>query len=333
MACTSATPRPVRDLSCPSVWSVLGYPRPHIYLNTTVAMQIRSPNIRAVDWKQVILSGAVCGARHPISTEGGGGWGDAFVRSAVLPWWPAVSVAADWNGVKYGDLDGDGREEAVLNVNCANTGGTAGGQLAFASAVYSVGGHMLRSIGIVTTRQPLGSIGVHARLEFARIRRGTVIADETWYGGYDGTCCGSGIAKTIWRYEHGRLRPDPTIVLQKPWDSPLVISDVLAEPGDRAELGGQERTKMSPHLRFVVMLDNESDVTKRNAKVTLAIRQLPSSIVQTRTIGRIGPWQFDPATVSFGNFGRLRLGRSTVTIEIDDPGTHPLRYPVLFTRG
>jgi hypothetical protein len=35
--------------------------------------------------------------------------------------------------------------------------------------------------------------------------------------------------------------------------------------------------------------------------------------------------------VVFGNLGPLRLGRKT-TVTIEDPGTNPVRYPVIFTR-
>jgi hypothetical protein len=80
-------------------------------------------------------------------------------------------------------------------------------------------------------------------------------------------------------------------------------------------------------------LDPSGIDSKKEIKVTLTIRQPSSAIVRTTTIDRIGPWQIEPATTSFGDFGRLRLGRSTVTIEIDDPGAHPQRYPVLFVRG
>jgi hypothetical protein len=56
--------------------------------------------------------------------------------------------------------------------------------------------------------------------------------------------------------------------------------------------------------------------------------------VETRTIARIGPSPVHPPTVLFGNLRRPQLGTKTaVTIDIEDPGTNPARYPVIFTRG
>jgi hypothetical protein len=131
-ACTRATPRSIRDLVCPDPWSLANYPRPRIPLNASVEMPIASPDLRAVDWRRVLVPGAACGATQPIRLDPRSEWGDAFVRSAARPWWSAVEVAAGPTGVRYGDLDGDGRDEAALVVVCSNAGGTAAGQLAFA---------------------------------------------------------------------------------------------------------------------------------------------------------------------------------------------------------
>lgn len=90
----------------------------------------------------------------------------------------------------------------------------------------------------------------------------------------------------------------------------------------------------TPNLRFAVLISNVGQVIKRHVTVRLTIAQSPTPIVETRTIERITPWQLNPATVIFGNLGLLQLHRkTTVTIEIEDPGTSPVRYPVIFTRG
>jgi hypothetical protein len=176
-------------------------------------MRITSDDLDAVDWRNVVLPGAACGATYPIRTRGND-WGAAFVRSAVFPWWPAVVVSTD--AVHYGDLDGDGRDEAVLNLNCSNAGGTAAGQLAFAAVLFAVRGRWLQSIGIVTPRQPLNPTSSHVPVMSAELRRGSVVAHEAWYGPNDGSCCASGQARTIWLYENGRLRPAKTIVERRP---------------------------------------------------------------------------------------------------------------------
>jgi hypothetical protein len=56
------------------------------------------------------------------------------------------------------DLDGDGRDGAVLNLNCSKAGGTPAGQFALASVVYTLRGRTLGSIGAVTPTQPLSFV-------------------------------------------------------------------------------------------------------------------------------------------------------------------------------
>jgi hypothetical protein len=217
---------------------------------------------------------------------------------------------------------------------CANGGGTAAGQLAFSEVVFKAEGRSLRLVGIVTPRQPLGAEGAHVPLVSAvAIKRGRVIAPEYWYGPYDGSCCASGEAKTIWEYTNGKLRPSRTVILQRPWTSGLYIADVLAEPGDQ-ELHGDRTTRIvvSPHLRFAVAIATYGR-DKRHVSVRITIRQPSSTIVQTKTIDRISGDQLDP-NVFFGNLPTLQLGtKATVTIDAHDAGARPLRYPVIFTRG
>jgi hypothetical protein len=164
----------------------------------------------------VLVPGAACGATQPIRLDPRSDWGDAFVRSAARPWWPAVEVAAGPTGIRYGDLDGDGRDEAALVVVCSNAGGTAAGQLAFANVIYAARGRSLRSIGIVTPRQPLGGAATHVPLVWSEIRGRKVVAHEAWYGPRDGDCCASGRATTIWRLENRTLRAGPTVVERRP---------------------------------------------------------------------------------------------------------------------
>lgn len=326
---------PLRDLMCPDPWSVLGYPRPRSRAQTTYTQRIPSPDLRTLDWTKVALPGAVCGSSRPIRPHKYRYGPGALIHPDVdLLWWNPVDVSS-WSRPVFGDLDADGRDEAALWVVCANAGGTAAGQLAFSGVIFKAVGRSMRVVGILTPRQPLDPRAGHVPLiDVVAIKRHKVVVSEVWYGEYDGTCCGSGKATTIWTYQRGALHVSRTTILQKPWSSPLHIWDVLGEPGDR-ELGGYEVTRVVARrdLRFAVMVTNEGNVTKRHIKVTLTIEQSPSPIVVTRTIDRITPWRVRPVTLFFGHLGQLRLGKTTVIVDIDDPGTIPERYPVIFTRG
>jgi hypothetical protein len=332
LSCTAATPKALRDLLCPDPWSRLGYPRPRLRAQTALTQPIRTSDLHALDWRTVTLPGGACGSTRPIRPLRYEYGPAALIQADVgLPWWNPV-VVASWSKPVFGDLDGDGRDEAALDLVCTNGGGTAGGQLAFSQVIFKAVGRSLQVVGILTPRQPLEPDTQHVPLSsVVAIQPGKMVVSEAWYGPYDGDCCASGRARTIWTYDAGKLRPTRTRILRKPWSSPLILEPVVAEPGDQ-ELHPDKRTRVvaSNGLRFAVVIDNLGQVTKRHVKVTLRIGQSPSPIVEARTIGRIR----DQARLLFGRLGRLRLGVKTiVTVDVADPGAFPVGYPVVFMRG
>lgn len=156
-----------------------------------------------------MLPGSVCGVDHPIRLQ----TGSASVRS---PRWPALSRVDVARGrVVYGDLSGDGHDAAALQVVCANLGGTAAGQLAFAVVVYSPGLRAPRALGVLTPR--LRSSGSHVPILMPiSIRHDRVMVAERYYGSHDGDCCPTGGATTVWLLKAGRFRPISTVVESKP---------------------------------------------------------------------------------------------------------------------
>jgi hypothetical protein len=210
-ACTSGSPKGLRDLLCPSPWSVLRYRGPRIPPSRAYALPLPSEDLHRVDWRRVPVPAKACGTVHPVPLRGG----TAFAHSVVYPWWSVIDIGAAWEKgvVSYGDLDGDGRDEAAVAVTCGNGGGTAGGQLAFATVIFTARRKSLRVLGIVTPQQPLGPAATHVPIvSRVRIRGRTVVAPEAWYGPDDGTCCPSGRARTVWRYTRAGLRPSQTVV-------------------------------------------------------------------------------------------------------------------------
>jgi hypothetical protein len=216
LSCTSATPRGVRDLLCPDPWSRLGYPRPKLSAQIKLVQRVRSPDLRSLDWRTVALPGGACGSSRPIRPHRYEYGPAALIHADVdLLWWNPV-VVYSWSKPVFGDLDGDGRDEAALDVDCANGGGTAGGQLAFSEVVFRASGTSLRIVGILTPRQPLEP-GAHVPLSrVVAIERRKIVVSEAWYGPEDGDCCASGRARTIWTYATGKLRPTRTTILRKP---------------------------------------------------------------------------------------------------------------------
>jgi hypothetical protein len=166
-------------------------------------------DLHRVDWNRAVLPGSVCGADHPITLH----TGSATVRSRRWPGVPRVSV--DRGRVVYGDLNGGGRDDAALQIVCANLGGTAAGQLAFAVVVYAPALPAPKVVGVLTPviRTPGRHVPILVPLSIAD---GTVTVGEDVYGPHDGDCCPSGRARTVWRLRAGVLRPVSTVVLKTP---------------------------------------------------------------------------------------------------------------------
>jgi hypothetical protein len=180
----------------------------------------RSFDLHQVNWPNVALPGSVCGANHPIHLHHhvavvvSHRWGKHW-RSASWPAWPRVTVDGAWNPTVYGDLDGDGKDEAAVVVGCSNGGGTAAGFLAYAQVLFTAGKKSPRVIAILTPQQRPNPNVLPTLLQVT-IRRGEVIAHEAWYGVNDGTCCPSGRSTTTWQYIGGKLKPVRTVVERNP---------------------------------------------------------------------------------------------------------------------
>ncbi len=173
------------------------------------AVASRPPGIRSVRWNEVQVPALACWSSKPIRLHDGA----AVARTSH---WPVylpdhrVTVYRE-DHVAYGDLDGDGLDEAALGIVCTNGGGTAGGQLAVAQVIFRLVNGSLHAVRIVRPRVRAG-VAYHVPLVTVQILRGRVVATEYFYGPKDGDCCASGRARTIWRYVNGRLVPGRTVV-------------------------------------------------------------------------------------------------------------------------
>jgi hypothetical protein len=210
-ACVPGVDRTLRRLVCPSPWKVLGLPSRAPRAGPGVTVPLGVADVHTVDWRNVPVPGAACGATAPIPIRNGG----AFISSPSEPWWPVVQVVAE--SPVFVDLNGDGHDEAVVRVVCSNGGGSADGQLGFADVVYSATGGKLRTIAVLTPRQPLSLASGHVPL-LGRLDAGPgrLVENEAWYGFHDSTCCPTGRETTTWLYANGRLRPVRTVITREP---------------------------------------------------------------------------------------------------------------------
>lgn len=159
-----------------------------------------SGDIHEIDWRRSRLPGDFCDIPELVAFEDG-------EATAVSNSWGAVhlSVMSTPDDTVYGDVDGDGGDEALIHLECDNGGGTASGQLAFGYVVVRESGGALGALGsIVPKLTPQESSHV-TLLGDVEIKAGQITVEELWYRTSDPTCCPSGVALTTWRWESDRL--------------------------------------------------------------------------------------------------------------------------------
>jgi hypothetical protein len=165
---------------------------------TTTAQSVGDApaDLHDVDWATIPIPGEFCGVPGLVTFT------DNEATGTSDKWGPVhLSRVPD---MVYGDITGDRRSEAAVNVQCDNGGGTASGQLAFAFVVFEGAGGRLTTIGTVTPQKNPPSQHV-TLLTKVQLRRGHVIAHELWYRPGDGTCCPTGTAVTTWKLQDGQL--------------------------------------------------------------------------------------------------------------------------------
>lgn len=98
-------------------------------------------DLHTVDWKEASVPGSICGAVDPTGAVPLASVqlrnGEAYAKSHRWADYSIVEITGAWDRIVYGDVTGDGRDEASVGVYCSNGGGTAGGILAYARVVYT----------------------------------------------------------------------------------------------------------------------------------------------------------------------------------------------------
>jgi hypothetical protein len=166
---------------------------------------------QSVDWDDIEVPGSVCHASEPIQMS----QGNATIPTpaGVDAGTPQVDIS-EWTSVVYGDLYGTGQNVAALNVWCANTGGTADGQLQDSWVIFADEAGTLQTLTTLTPQQP-STAGFHVPFfDFdpggIEIQPGQITVKEDWYGPSDATCCPSGQATTVWRVSGDAFTPTTT---------------------------------------------------------------------------------------------------------------------------
>jgi hypothetical protein len=177
-------------------------------------------DIHKVNWAGVTLPGAACDASKPIHLR----HGKAFITPIPRRWSrdrfysKGLTVGSASDAVVFGNLAGSGEDDAGLNVDCNNGGGTADGALLYSWVIFSGRAGRLSVVGVVTPRvQPHEVLPTILTIAIAP---GKIVAHEYFYGPDDETCCATGRATTTWAYADGALRPGVPVITKHPSTSP-----------------------------------------------------------------------------------------------------------------
>jgi hypothetical protein len=171
-------------------------------------------NLHRVNWRDITLPGAACDGASSIRLHDGEG-----LLSPIPSKWVGDDfrdrhgVTVDASLPIYGDLFGSGADVAAIDVSCNNGGGTADSALLYSLVIFRARGGHLSVVGVI---KPLVQPPeVLPTLIGISIHRGSITANEAFYGPEDATCCSTGRATTRWVYSGGTLRAG-TPVITKP---------------------------------------------------------------------------------------------------------------------
>lgn len=178
---------------------------------TPTTTSVPTPS-HSVDWKSITVPGAVCHATQPIRLQQG---------AATIPTPPGVQAGTpevtvrEW-ALAHGDLYGREDDVAAVNVWCANTSGTADGEIENSWVLFRADKSQPQLVATLTPQRPSASGNHVAYFDTTpggiRIQPGTITAKEVWYGPEDSTCCPTGRATTAWSLnDSGTLIPKTTI--------------------------------------------------------------------------------------------------------------------------
>ena len=166
-------------------------------------------DLHEVDWGNVTVPGSWFGGPAEVKLTDGMAKGVHTTFDNEIQ-----QLHAGTESVEYGDLDGDGKDEAALHV-LVNPTGVAPSDRARAWVIFRGGPDGPEVVGVLTPRvhpvnawDPVNeSAPLPTFLESASITQGRVVVKESFYRSSEGSCCPSGRAITTWSYSGGKFVP------------------------------------------------------------------------------------------------------------------------------
>jgi hypothetical protein len=166
-----------------------------------------SLDLHTLDWRNAKIPGTLCRAPGFIRLHDGAASNVPSTFDGPEPNM-AQDVSADTKRVAYGDITGDGKDEAALPVLCMNHNSTAAGQTAMGVLIFDGSGNRLRLVATLIGQQrrsgePPNFLEVR---QMAHDTVGKVVAVESFYAPTDFNSCPTGRALDAWLYKDGKIK-------------------------------------------------------------------------------------------------------------------------------
>ncbi|WP_328580492.1 hypothetical protein [Streptomyces sp. NBC_00370] len=180
--------------------------RPPQHHRATQSTAPRAPlNLHTVDWPNATIPGALCRSPGPIRLRNGVALNVPSDFDRPEPNFPQ-DVSAQTDQLAFGDLTGDGQDEAALPILCANHDSTAAGQRAMGIMIFDGSNGKPNLVATLSGQQERQGEPPNF-LQIRQVQPGRILADESFYSPTDANCCPSGRAKDVWRYSNGAVKP------------------------------------------------------------------------------------------------------------------------------
>ncbi|NBE53344.1 hypothetical protein [Streptomyces boluensis] len=148
-------------------------------------------DLRDLDWARTSVPGDFCDVAGLITFKSGRAWAQSKTYGKIH----AENVP---DQVTYGNVLGDSRVEAAMQVGCDNGGEMGSGRLVWAYLVFSSEQGQLKVVGTLTPQQDPPGFAV-STFEKVELSPGRVTAYENWHReDSDALCCPTGKAVTTW---------------------------------------------------------------------------------------------------------------------------------------
>ncbi|WP_435157620.1 hypothetical protein [Amycolatopsis sacchari] len=162
-------------------------------------------DLATVDWAEAVVPGDLCLTPQPVQLHDG-------TATVVDEQWGNLIYSLGDRRPTYGDLTGDGQEEAGIDVYCVPEGAGGSAVISRGFLIFDGSSGAYRSIGAITAVHPRAPGLAQPFVESIEIEPGRITAHEKFFAESDPSCCPGNDAVTTWTFDGTSLTHGPAAV-------------------------------------------------------------------------------------------------------------------------